>query len=526
MTGPGEKQAADFLDRRAVLLAAAMGIFLVILNVTIIFNEGWEFSGYPHSYQYSALQQYYDRFNPGSEPPQYYFPAGGENDNEHFSVLYALSSLLGRIGQPTPPWFRLSAVFLWLFVYILAYWHLPKGARPSDRLITAVMVGVTPVVLTMGRHLEDHIVHIALLLVTATILGHGRLGADRRRSWPLYFLPGLAALLTHMLTNFLIMMLSFAGMILYSYFVRRKELLHGRVLLREVGLWLASGVVAAAVMFFRISRNSMEQLSGYYVTEAANQSGSWLTLLAYPEVLVLSAAGVSLCILALIAFSPPARSKQAGLYFFWLVLPLVVLTFSQKKNTYYIWYAAPAVTLLAAGVIRRTPQWAKAAVLLICLTAAGGHLVGQPAYWERVIHHDLFQGQTSFELRKRNNVEQPEILAEARKMLELAAGCGELKEKSLLVLSDRWASLPLAFALMYLERGRYYLPHDPEGVWPKQGVVVDSLPIGSDGTDSLIPGAQQRYLEFITSHQPTFTEGDYRIYCLQDSRPENVNQLR
>ena len=519
-----EKNQTGFLDRRAVLLAVLIGIFLVILNVTIIFNEGWDFAGYPHCYQYSALQHFFDRFNPGSESPNYYFPSGRENDNEYFSVLYTLSSLMGRIGKPSPPWFRLSAVFLWIFVYVLAYWHLPAPAKPSDRLITAVMVGTMPVVFIMGRYLEDHIVHIALLLVTATILGHGRLGADRRRSWPLYFLPGLAALLTHMLTNFLIMMLSFAGMILYSYFVRRKELLHGRVLFREVGLWLIGGAIVVVVVFFRINRFNIQQLGGYYVTEAANQSGSWLKLLAYPEVLVLSAAGVGLCILALLAFWPPARCKQAGLYLCWLVLPLVVLTLVQKKNTYYIWYAAPAVTLLAAGVIRRASGRVKAAVLIVSLVFAGGHLFDLAGNWEWLIEQNLFQGNMPFYLQSGGKANETELLAEAQKVLDLAAECGELKEQAILAVSDYWASVPLAFALQYLKRGQYYVPKNPNWSWIIQGVVVDSLPIGSDGTDSLIPGVQQRYLEFINSHIPTRQVSGYRIYCLQEE--ETINQMR
>lgn len=506
---------------RQRLVAAGAALFLLLillwLNTAIVLSEGWYLLGFPHSYQLSALQEFYDREVGGPSHDLNKDDGKGEIcDNSRFSPLYPVGKLLGRIGWPTPPWFRLVGGLFLIAIFLAAYYLPPPPIKSLDRLLTAALVATTPVVLFACRYLEDHPLHILILLIGAGLLLRSSLGAKLSVVWPLYLLPAVDFLFMHMLTNFMIAMMCLAGMILYAL-VRRIMRSGPRALLEELPRWLLAAAALMAAFALRYDLADLPLLKDYYGIEAAGYqaAGGFIRqALAYPQVLVLGLAGPFLVLLATLNFSKRLRGDGAGLFISWLILPLLLLSTFEKKNTIYAWYLAPAIALLAAAAARQLAGRSKRLILLVCVGLACLHPFSLAAPLQKYIDLTPWQTQALHPILsvKAPSPDQDFRLAQAA--LSVAVICPN--RTGPLIVFNRWLDEmePVYFALLSLDRSRPYWSFG----WFRYGYPPEVTAVEIVAKPAWVTGGPNKMIAerikiLSATHSVWFESERFRVWC-------------
>ena len=462
------------MARRAAIAAACLA-FVVGVNAYVVFSEGWAFDGFPHGYLYTALQVHQDRDVYDGADDAYWGPL---LDNWDYSPVYRIASVFASIGEPTPPWFRLAGCALLAAIFVVSCW-LPVGAQPVDRLLTALVVSTTPVLMFATRYVDDHALHVLILLVAAALLVRSRNGRRLAIVWPVYGLFALGLLFTHMVTNFLIAAFCLACMIAWTLAVRVREDGAG-ALARELPRVLVAFVLVAAVAALRYTSADFTAFLDYYRGQSGQTlgAGSWIArALAYPRLLVFGQAGLAVSLVAALNLVPRLRGKDAGLYAAWLVVPLVALSVLGKKNGDYVWYLVPAVALLAAGVLHRAPAWGKWLAVGVCLVFAGLHAVGHASPLVGLVDRAAFQ---SAELTKESRlvVDEGETIAEAWNVIAATRACKSGAHPALLLFGvppSQSVQVPLQFAVSMLAPECAFWAIDAEHADFRRGVVAVEL---------------------------------------------------
>lgn len=514
-----------------IVLAAACLLALLILNAYLIFSEGWSFDGFPHSYQISALQQFYDRSLETADGDDSFFPVGHFNDNPRFSPYYRLGGLLAGIGRPTPAWFRLAGLLFPALTFIAAYLLLPRPNSALNRLVVALAVSTTPVVLFIARYLEDHSLHIFLLVAAAAVLSRTDLLRRGRIAWIFYLIPAAGLLLTHMVTNFLVMMTSFSGLYLYVLIIRFKEDGPGAAWRQEWPRLLVGFFLLIVICWHRLDFADLFVFIRYYFqqsTAGLTAHLSWLRrALAYPQIIAFSACGPVVCLLALLAIFKRLRAERLGLYLLWALLPLVLLTPVDKKNAYYAWYLAPAFSLIAAQAVIRMPLKVRQGFVVLCLILAGMHLFWRPSPTEPLVDKAPFDLENPYPLIPIHVYPEAEILGQAQRVLDLAARCGPLDGRPLTYFLDNPESGNPAvyFAMLHLDqKPRYWLFEKDRAVYPP-GLIAVEIP-NPDPSEQAEkePWLMDIYQRIVSGYPAWRDPSGARVFCADPSA--GVDRIR
>ena len=453
---------------KAFFAAAGVLVLLVAVNAIVVSGQGNQTRGFPHNYLYTALQKYYGTL-------EFIQQDGVWNTAWHEDVfdnidspLYAISTLLGRIGAPTGFWFRMTGNVILVLIFLTAYFMHPPPKSSRVRLLTALCVSSTPVVLFTCRHLEDWSFHILVMMLAAMILLRSQMGKIGRIAWLFYLLPALDLYVCLITTNFLVMMMSFGGIYLYaiSHRLLRDKKRAVAILAGEIPRWALA--FAALYLVHRVRFPYEEDLFyfGYMLGEAQHiyeRSASWLVhLLAYPSLLLFETAGVTITGLALLALTKKFRPPHALMYWLWTCLPIILLLVFNKKNGYYAWILTAGLSLLAAGVIEKfPPRLQRAGLVLFCLYAVLHTLfIFTPLKAHTLSQAFELEGMQVSEPPRDNNQHERDVREQAERMLKLIELCGPVQGRPVVVhlafaphdLTD------LYFTMLSLDqRPRYWL---------------------------------------------------------------------
>ena len=510
-------------NRPVVIAAALCALVLAALQTHVIFSQGWSFTGIPHGYVSSALQVYYDRdVAIGSDDDPV---LATEMDNRTYSPLYRISTLLGWIGEPTPPWFRMTGVVLLLFIFVAAWYASGPERDPIDRLLTAVVVSTTPAVLHVTRRLEDHGLYV-LALVAAVAIARHAMARPRRPAWDaaLYALPGLVFFFGLMYTYQTIVCVNLACILAY-YGAWRIARRGRRELWQELARWLFAGAMVVLAIAIRSEPEHLRGLLNYYMQESGSDviATAWDHAIAYPQLLFYGMAGPLLCALAALNVSRRLREPHAGLLLAWAVVPIALLSLAAKKELMYGIYAAPAIALLACSPLFRLPAWAKGAAIAGLLAAAVGLGANPFPLAGRIDSLALYNGSIQLPEEELRADKEP-LLADAQAILDTAAECGPLNDQAILVLARGWPNrwlTPLNFAMLSLDRRpRYLLPILLEDRPYDRATIVDCDPgrLPNETESAWLFNAPEVYSLIRPDGRPYVPWHRCRIYCPVEKR--------
>lgn len=508
---------------RTKYIAAGGALFLVqaIINGVIIFREGWHFQGFDIPYLYTALQKYHDSL---IQVSGFYnsFVAMGYHDNIS-SPLYYLAEAIAQIGHPSPPWFRLTGTFALLCIFLAAYFT-PSAMSPRiDRIVTAVTVTSTPAVLFVCRYLDDYAMHMFLLIVGAALIVKSENGKNRKIFLPFYFLPVVAFWMTFMVTHFLIAMVSLGGMYCYSLFWRlrdgNKKIV--KIIVGEIP-WIAVSLLLVFLTAKTRGIPSGESLFSYYSSEAGAYlfPGTSLVdhLLSYPGALFFSSVGVITCLLALANVIPKFRSTDALLYLIWMAAPLLILTAITKKNHYYIWFAVPAISILAASTVTRFPVRWKTIWIGACLLFSVMHLFHFASPLEELSDNEIFESGNigmNMDFIDRNEQNRIDDFANAQKVLALAEKCGSINGRNFVSYHPdpfNWRPVRLYFAMLTLNQGPIYwfVASIPKEVADNAVIVRLDSGYAIRAHEKIQDDLRS---QIFSTHSQVFQTSDYRVFC-------------
>lgn len=432
-TAKNKSEGKPFLSGYRALAAVFICLFvLVLVNTVIVFQEGWDFTGCPDSRLFQAQTRFH-------------------HTDSHMRALdstlhpmFQLGGLFAWIGQATPPWYRLTGSFVLVIIFLLVYAIRPGPLSHSDRLTAACVVCTTPIVFYTSRLFEVHIFQILVLLAAVASLQHSSMGRDRRWFALFFLMPVFSLWITDTPTQWGVAMTSLPGMYLYTLWKRSGTRSLWSIFKQDLPLIL---LAIAALVVFALARFNQQQFDlflNYYSSEAFEfdriehdgfQPLSWYRqILAYPQVLVFSASGLLLCLLAAGQILPRYRSKQVWLYLLWIIPPLLFFSYLQKKNTFYGWYMAPAISLMAADTVLRFNKWLKTAAIVLFMLLAVLHL----RYWisplEAWMDIEAFEMHNPDRLVAKVGLDENEIKSRAAEMNDLLLACANLDRRSLYIL--------------------------------------------------------------------------------------------
>lgn len=520
--------AAQSHKLKTAIVAIASLCALVAINSLIIFREGWVFVGFPHCYIYTALEKYYGIITgiPKGNESQWLAWNWNANDNI-FSPLYYLSTLLGHLGKPTPPWFRLTGVVLLILIFMVSYFMFPAPQSSIDRLLVAMTISTTPIVFFITRYLEDFGFNILILLLGAMILLNSAIGEKTLKALPFYLLPFLSFVSSFMATNFVLMMMSFCGIYLYSILFRSKEKGLLPVIVSEIPRLV---VAAVPFLFVKKIRPLTSIPLGYYGDEMARFGAreigapiisSLFKFLAYPSVLFFSAAGVFLCLIALLNFHKKLRGLYVWMYLLWMLIPLAILTPIPKKSTFYVWLLAPAISLLAVEVILKFPRWAKVSWLALCFVFAALHLVCHASPFERhVFARQLWDVSPLIKDHCYEKDRMQQSVEAARKVLKLAEKCKDVKNYPIVAIHNfRLHPMDLYFSMLYLNQKMTYWFLKGMNLEEERVIFVEVIDDEQTSLKLKEPpeevSIQHKRLE--KNHVIVYETENHRVYCPRDS---------
>ena len=335
-------------------------------------------------------------------------------------------------------------------------------------------------------------------------------------------------MLTHMLTNYVVMMMSYAGMALYLLLVRRRDWRSAYHVAFEAALWVLAAELLYGAVLLRFDLSQLLRGFGYYESVGVEMGDGYsfslaATLLGYPSVIVFSACGAVLSALAVANVRPAWRARHAGLYVLWIAVPLILLSVVQKKNTYYIWYTAPAVAFLAAGFLRRlAPRW-KAVAVVFFLGTALLHWRGPVSPLEGWLNPAHFQRGKPFLLESIGYQPAGSLAKSAREILDAADRCAPPGGRAIAVLDSRWAAHEIYMGTLALSpRDRFWFRMEPGTLIPPEMMLVEpSDPEQRTKSRALLePFVHEWYAEFIATHPVTAVVGRYQVRCGTTERGE------
>lgn len=499
--------------------AFIIAAILVLVEVIIILQEGWLVRKLPLGYLYTALQKYFNtvEFQFGFWNTNM---AVGFHDNL-LCPLYMVSTLFGHLIGPTPMVFRMASVLFLVIIFIVSYFLYPKS-DPINRLVTAVTVTTTPVVFYVGRYLEDYVLGILLLLISAAVANRILLKPKFYAGFVFYLMPAVAFGSLLMITNFIIWCMAWAGIFLFLMIGQRKNFESwGNFLKWKIGR-IALGVLGFVLVWLFHSSLSVQSFVNYYIAESMQPGISpvaWYQhFVAYPKMLLLSSAGVIYCGLAMLSFTKRFRFVNQAMYVWMVLLPLIALTLMTKKNHYYVWMIAPIVAIMAAGCVTNFPVWLKKIWIGICVAFALLHLVNWASPLERFLDDSIVEAQ-NVKLGDRlygKAVDIEQALRTAARVLPLADQCDLPKTAPLIAISKGTSSPEaLYFAMLYLDQDRsYWFINDcPFPVFQEAVVIFVDSP--NAGQEQLLPiDPSSKILDnFSNSHRLLNKTAHEEIYC-------------
>ena len=529
------QEVSGYLKKnRSLAAGVAVVSILVAIECAVIFTEGWHFRGFDICYLYTALQNFHSAVVDQSGFLNL-IVATGFHDNPA-SPLYIASTMLGHLGKPSPEWFRASGLVVLVFIFSASYHLRPKPCPSIDRLVMAVSVATAPAVFLVCRYLDDYSLHILLLLIGAVALVRSDYGRKTTAAISFYVVPAASLFLAHMITHFLIAMMSWAGMYFFSVAARIRA--GDQRFALEVKKEIPRLVLCAVLLILAAINRGLPfgaEFFSYYSQEAGGNYAFGASfadhLLAYPEVVAFSAAGLILCGLACACLLPGFRSRRAGLFLFWFLPPLLLLTVAAKKNVYYIWIAVPAVSLLASEVINRLPARWKKLWVLACLGFAAMHLFHFASPLESLINGKVFE--TGPAVINENTVERDRlakssdmILAQA--VLDHASKCGDPRGRPLVAYHPSpflWRPVRLYFAMLSIDRRPKYWFADLMPFEVSMQAVVVRI---DSGTEELSgePIQDDIWARRFSSHREIFQSAEFRVYCPDETEPRATTQDR
>ncbi|MBZ0271519.1 hypothetical protein K8I61_05755 [bacterium] len=493
---------------------------LVAMNAYVVVDEELNVRGFPHLYHVTALQKYFGLTETQLRATDNDFAVDTMGNNWRFSPLYAASTLAMRIGGTSIEAIRLSGQVFLVGIFVCALAIGRKRFAFSDRLIVATAVAVTPSVLSMSREIEDHNLHVLVLVLAAMNLDD----RDNRRSrdlpLPFYFLPAIDVLVTHMFTNAVVAMISFAAMYA-AFIVPAVRSSPKKVLAHESWRVALSAVALAAALVVRFGAQSLYITLMYYGEETNQAVAAHLPRhpLAYPQALFFGAVGLGLTLAAVPALWKRYRFEGFWVYGAWALAPLAVLSLMAKKHNNYVWYAAPAVAIIAARVSWHLPRRIKIAIpALLLLSAAGRHLCDiTPA--EDWIDRQVYYHGVYADLTARLYIEPDIVAAYAREIEQLDQSCDRPGRAILLFgnASENFV-LVLNFVMLRDDPTRETFGISPEvRRYPRSLAAVELLhPVLSDvpARSYFHSDDQDRVRRVLRkSHVPADLGADLRLWC-------------
>ena len=528
-TNPPETPARTqrFKTADLAITTAALG-FLVAVNTSIIFRQGWIFSGFPHNYLFSALQTYLDEVRCFESGCNTAWPISLLENLD--SPLYWISTWLGQIGQPTPPWFRLTGVVVLVLTFLAAYFLRPSPVSPTDRLVTALTLCTAPVVLTICRYHEDYGFQILLLVVGAGSLLHSRMGRDTLKAIPFYLVPALFFFTTRTTTMFLIACMCLFGMYVYTVADRlrdRSVAILSFVKIESIRIALVA--LSMILVVWLRTQAGFEAHFLYFLDETIRieaAKASWLKYLtAYPRYLIFGGAGVMICLVAAMNAFKRFRGGAFGLFLLWMVVPLIFLSAMTKRNIHYAWFLVPALALLAAGAVSRFPLFWKRLWLVFCLGGAAFHIINVISPLYLLADYQQFELGMNLENNEQflhyNHRTKQENLQEAGKVLELAQVCGPLEDMVLVVYYECETHPDgLYFSMLHLnpEPTYWFLEFVLDLPYPAVVVRIRDLDGISNDFCSTWDDQFKQTIAMLTEvavadHALVFASEKYRLYC-------------
>ncbi|MBZ0271518.1 hypothetical protein K8I61_05750 [bacterium] len=423
------------LQRRVAAVVLPI-VALIGINVFVTLTDGPGVRGFPHPNQLTALHKYMGFTEEVLRASDNQFSVDTQNNNWRFSVAYAASSAVAAIAGPSVRTMRLSGQIFLVAIYFAALAIGRKRLALLDRVIVATAVASTPVVMSMSRVIEGHNVHALILLLAAGWLDRGDEPNARRPAWPLYFLPAVDALMAHTFTNFVIAMMSFAAIYLV-YLVQIARIAPSLALRREAP-WIAAGAVAAVTaIVVRFGVDRLAIMIPYYGIEMdlPPETGTSTSFFLYPEELFFVALGVGLTLAALPAASKRFRFGGFWMYVAWALVPLVALGFVSKKQNYYIWYAAPALAIIAGRVLGRLPGAFRALAPMLLILLAVARQIGDISPLADFVERDKFLFKIYHNPDGRSHLATGEVSRLAEAINGQAKACG-IPVRDLLVFGD------------------------------------------------------------------------------------------
>ena len=225
-------------------------------------------------------------------------------------------------------------------------------------------------------------------------------------------------------------------------------------------------------------------------------------------------AGLPHTIAALVSLRKKNRAPGWGLALAMVLVPLAVLTLVPKKNVHYIWYAAPAIGLLAAGVLRTFPRAVAMAACALFLFLAALQTTKGSGTLENRIDPAAFYGGNTYPIVATNrfSAKSPEPLA--RRLAEALSACGEVEGRPLIVYGPRATVVrDLLFALMWIEPRPVYwhLDMTPPAVPPHaMALELREDPTGGASVSHQFQASVERIHQLLPLAMET---DDARVYC-------------